>query len=359
MRLPMSALPVVLFAAACGGGFEEPAPADVETARAALASEAADGLEFLPPLGRAQSNHGHHGHHRHRGHHGNRGLGCHQDFATRAPLTVRVVAPDGSTRATFGVGDVRYDAAARAFHVNWNTSRRDVGTFTVVVSSPAGDIGSIDVSLVSGPGRGHGHHRDAHDRRAGATLPIRFRVWEGALDRDDDGVRDWEDACPDLANSDPLDADCDGRVDGQPGAGGIAGNDGGAGGAGGAPGDDGGAAGAGGVPGDDGGTAGAGGDSGAGGAGGDEATEAVRITVPGEAYGHHGDCAGWNACGDAETCALWACMVNGYSTLVDYGTTAPCTDFDVCHLLDGSSAVQMDWGNFCGVMGVSDIDCAP
>jgi hypothetical protein len=85
--------------------------------------------------------------------------------------------------------------------------------------------------------------------------------------------------------------------------------------------------------------------------------EPVKITGDGEAYGHHGDCYGWNACNDAETCALWACQRNGFSDLVAYGESRPCTQFGVCHLFWTSSSVQCQWGNWCDVMGVTDIWC--
>lgn len=364
MRLPFLAVSAVLLAA-CGSTAEAPATADFAADRAALvADDGLAGVRFLPPLA-----------------HGGPGGGN-----ADGPLSVRIEAEDGSTVATFDRADLRLDRAAHAFYVNWNTRRSDVGTFTIVVASPAGDLGSIEVELVRGPigrnerghghyhhhhGRGHeGHHRhgdrcdrdDVSVRRAGAVLPIRFQVPEAALDRDGDGVRDWLDACPDVADADPEDTDCDGVTHGG-GTGGTTG----AGGAGGEAGADGtgGNSGAGGQAGAGGtaGTAGAGGDAGAagepGGSGGAPVAPGIRITAPGEAYGHQGDCAGWNGCGDAATCALWACMVNGYSGLVSYGTAAPCTAFDTCHLLDGSTSVQMDWGNFCDVMGVSEIDCAP
>lgn len=98
----------------------------------------------------------------------------------------------------------------------------------------------------------------------------------------------------------------------------------------------------------------------------------VLITPPGQAFGHHGACSGWNACGDAETCALWACQSQGYSALVSFGTTAPCTSFDNCNLMycaydwsqcstpgnEPCAGVQYDWGNWCDVMGVGDIVCS-
>ena len=83
----------------------------------------------------------------------------------------------------------------------------------------------------------------------------------------------------------------------------------------------------------------------------------IKITATGEAYGHHGACGGWNGCGDAATCALWACQVNGFSTLVSYGADLPCTQFSVCNLFYDQNNVQMNWGNWCDVQGVTDIVC--
>ncbi len=89
-----------------------------------------------------------------------------------------------------------------------------------------------------------------------------------------------------------------------------------------------------------------------------EDSSGVKITSSGEAYGHHGACSGWNACGDAATCALWACEVNGYSNLVSYGESKPCTQFNNCNLFNYRGSVQYNWGNWCGVMGVTDIICS-
>lgn len=89
----------------------------------------------------------------------------------------------------------------------------------------------------------------------------------------------------------------------------------------------------------------------------------VQITGPGEAYGHHGACSGWNSCGSAATCALWACYAKGYSTLVSHGASGPCTGFGVCHLFNSPCAgpnqcsIRYNWGNWCGVFGVTDIKC--
>ena len=88
----------------------------------------------------------------------------------------------------------------------------------------------------------------------------------------------------------------------------------------------------------------------------------ILITAPGEGYGHHGNCESFNLCGDAATCALHACYSQGYSTLVSYGASGPCTDFAVCNLfeyiLGDTCGLDYDWGNDCGVHVVTDIKCA-
>lgn len=85
--------------------------------------------------------------------------------------------------------------------------------------------------------------------------------------------------------------------------------------------------------------------------------EGTLITAPGEAYGHHGNCSGWNGCGDAATCAQWACEVNGYEKVFSFGDQKPCTEFGNCNLFNYRGSVQKNWGNWCEVMGVTDIYC--
>ncbi len=85
--------------------------------------------------------------------------------------------------------------------------------------------------------------------------------------------------------------------------------------------------------------------------------DAVLITPDGVGYGHHGACSGWNSCGNAETCALWACLYRGYEGLVSYGRESPCTEYQVCHLFYNQSSLQENWGNWCQVMGVGEIYC--
>lgn len=85
--------------------------------------------------------------------------------------------------------------------------------------------------------------------------------------------------------------------------------------------------------------------------------DGVQITASGEAFGHHGACSGWNSCGNAATCALWACEVKGFSELVSFGADRPCTEFAMCHLFNSRGSVQYNWGNWCAVRGVTDIVC--
>jgi hypothetical protein len=97
--------------------------------------------------------------------------------------------------------------------------------------------------------------------------------------------------------------------------------------------------------------------------------QAVKITAKGEAFGHHGDCDGaWNQCGDAATCALWACQAKGYTTLVGYGASAACNYFQACKLLNqpGDCVPDGGWGNgvfaggevWCPLLAVTDIYCS-
>lgn len=83
------------------------------------------------------------------------------------------------------------------------------------------------------------------------------------------------------------------------------------------------------------------------------------ITGNGEAFGNHGRCSGWNQCGSARTCATWACLARGAGRLVSFGRNGSCRGFRVCHLFRGRwNSIQWNWGNWCGVYGVSEIRCS-
>ena len=84
--------------------------------------------------------------------------------------------------------------------------------------------------------------------------------------------------------------------------------------------------------------------------------EGVEINS-GQGFGHHGQCEGWNGCGDAKTCAEWACNWAGYAKLVSYGKEAPCNsgEFSTCHLFNSPGDLDENWGTSCAVMGVGEI----
>jgi hypothetical protein len=73
-------------------------------------------------------------------------------------------------------------------------------------------------------------------------------------------------------------------------------------------------------------------------------------------YGHHGACGGWNGCGSARNCAVWACELRG-AGLVSHGWSGPCPNFRVCHLFYRRGSIHWNWGNWCNVAGVGNIVC--
>jgi hypothetical protein len=87
------------------------------------------------------------------------------------------------------------------------------------------------------------------------------------------------------------------------------------------------------------------------------------LTAPGEAYAHNGACSGWNDCGDAQTCALWACQANGYAGLASYGAEGLAGQFTVVNLLlaQNLNDILFDWSpgdkSWCPLMAVTDIVC--
>lgn len=89
------------------------------------------------------------------------------------------------------------------------------------------------------------------------------------------------------------------------------------------------------------------------------ASTGVMITN-GDGYGHHGACSGWNDCGSADTCALWACQFKGYAKLVSFDQTGACNSgvFNTCHLFNSPNNLDQNWGSSCAVMGVGQITCS-
>ncbi|WP_168210654.1 beta strand repeat-containing protein [Persicimonas caeni] len=91
--------------------------------------------------------------------------------------------------------------------------------------------------------------------------------------------------------------------------------------------------------------------------------EWVDITGSTVGWGHHGSCTSFNGCGDAATCALWACQAEGFSSLYSYGRVSTCESggFTTCHLFSSQTSVDYNWGPWsgggCDIPVVSEIRC--
>ncbi len=101
--------------------------------------------------------------------------------------------------------------------VNWHTA--DFGldpaaTYRIGVDVPSGRLGFADVDVVGTGGQLRHVDRDEYvPLLNGRTLPIKFRIEQIAVDGDLDGVLDWLDVCPSVADPDQRDTDGDGRGD--------------------------------------------------------------------------------------------------------------------------------------------------
>jgi cysteine-rich repeat protein len=93
--------------------------------------------------------------------------------------------------------------------------------------------------------------------------------------------------------------------------------------------------------------------------------EAINITGGRQhAYGHHGQCSGWNGCGNAQTCANWACQLEGRGTAVsfDVATHNCAANIPNWHLFRNQGNIHRNWTNncnWCPLQGVTNIMCTP
>jgi len=91
----------------------------------------------------------------------------------------------------------------------------------------------------------------------------------------------------------------------------------------------------------------------------------VLITRDNEAYGHHGQCGGWNACGSAATCAQWACEIKGHARVTSHDGGGQCGTVGHpglhCHLFYSRGSIEWNWStnkrHWCRVLGTSAIRC--
>jgi choice-of-anchor C domain-containing protein len=112
---------------------------------------------------------------------------------------------------------VKVDIASSQYQVNWNTKLSSLpdGTYCRIhVSVPGKELGFADVELVSNGGQAKNvTTSDLIGLVDGQTLPIKFFVATGVVDKDGDGVLDYKDNCPVHANPDQVDSNGDGQGD--------------------------------------------------------------------------------------------------------------------------------------------------
>src|SRR3989338_3512879 len=80
----------------------------------------------------------------------------------------------------------------------------------------------------------------------------------------------------------------------------------------------------------------------------------VKVTAPGEAYGHHGSCGSWNGCSNAATCAQMVCQINGFNSVVSYQADNCFNGYSSCRLFNSPESVDCNWGRNCDVPVVSE-----
>ncbi len=78
---------------------------------------------------------------------------------------------------------------------------------------------------------------------------------------------------------------------------------------------------------------------------------------PNDGYGNHGGCNTFNACGDARTCAHWACQYRGHGPAVSW-REGVCTRDRTCHLFRGNpNDIQLNWPRSCDIPVAYQIVC--
>ena len=169
---------VVLLGVACTSDMStEPSVpiAEAAIAEAAISARADDGnphFRFLPPLARARSTSG--------------------TFDPSQTVTVEVCRLSGrgcgNIVATFRTGErgrarVSVSASDEHYHANWKTSRYLAGaTYRIQVAAGAMVLGTTDVYLA---GKRRQAPAGVFVARAGSTIPIKFRIEEGAVSQSD------------------------------------------------------------------------------------------------------------------------------------------------------------------------------
>lgn len=131
-----------------------------------------------------------------------------------AGSVLRTVATFTTTTGP-GSETVRVDEASPCYVANWHTDAFVLNaseTYRIRVLVPGGrELGFVDVDVVNkGSELRNVNTNEYIALLDGRTVPIKFWIGQGVVDRDSDSVFDYADNCPDVANQDQLDSDQDG-----------------------------------------------------------------------------------------------------------------------------------------------------
>jgi hypothetical protein len=136
-----------------------------------------------------------------------------------APLTGNVSREVARFTRTDGGGSeiIRVDTIDEHYIVNWHTGRFSLAegkTYRIRISVPGRVLGSIDVMMVgTGKAVPSATSSGVVPIVLGRTVPIKFWIARGLVDKDGDDRFDYEDNCPTVPNAEQLDTNGDGEGD--------------------------------------------------------------------------------------------------------------------------------------------------
>ncbi|MHC4838533.1 MAG: Kelch repeat-containing protein, partial [Planctomycetota bacterium] len=81
-----------------------------------------------------------------------------------------------------------------------------------------------------------------------------------------------------------------------------------------------------------------------------------RVVALNAGYGHHGGCGSWNGCGNAATCAAWACAIEGHGAAVSWDSTNNCPGLPTCHAFNNRDSIDRNFRG-CSLPGAHNIVC--